>query len=364
MAETRHDWINKLGDISPLIKSMNLIKTENDSVYGDAMSKQFNNFIAYKLSSSDAHNVKIVTTLQKLFGLGTPVEKLKKLIVDLTSLTSNTYGTFAEICGYELIAETGLLFDIQVPVTGGEILNTKGSEIDGCFKFGEGILFDIKAFGLIEYTIGELQKKLSEQFPCRFVAINDGADTDIEVITDLLGKGFKSLVVELRNNITTKHGKLEITLRKPNPVQITTGILDPYELAENNANYAFRFAKQFARAKPFILIFVAHPWMGGSRLSTNFHNDTGIFTRSFSRRTFMQFQNDKSDVLGMSKSDASRLISGILFYNACPEAVGSDAVIRLFTNPFAKNMIDNVVIRLLREKLPNLAVDDFRHDKY
>jgi hypothetical protein len=52
---------------------------------------------------------------------------------------------------------------------------------------------------------------------------------------------------------------------------------DPYQKAQKNADYIFRFAKQFSRNEPFILIFVHHPWLGGREHATNLD----LFTNTY-----------------------------------------------------------------------------------
>ena len=78
---------------------------------------------------------------------------------------------------------------------------------------------------------------------------------------------------------------------------------DPYRLALENAEYAFRYAKQFPRHKPFLLIFVIHPWLGGLQLHGNFDGFVDKFTRALARRTFMQFRDDSAPLFGITRRD-------------------------------------------------------------
>jgi len=201
-------------------------------------------------------------------------------------------------------------------------------------------------------------------FPGNFIALEGSGDVGVTEMNALLGRDFRALEAELRAQNYAWRGPLEIRLRPAaQRVQISMKTQNSYELAKNNAEYAFNFSKQFARRKPFILIFVLHPWMGGLRLTTNFANDADIFTRSFARRTFMQFTRDRTQVLGVTRSRASKMLSGMMFVDAWqPPKV--DRTHRLFLNPHAKRPISALTVDMLRMQVQNLEVDDFRHDVY
>jgi len=89
--------------------------------------------------------------------------------------------------------------------------------------------------------------RLSGEFSSQFVAIEGSADVAVSVMTDLLGRDYASLVSELRAKGLARRAGLDVSLRPIRQVQVTSGILDPHALAKNHAEYAFAFAKQFAR---------------------------------------------------------------------------------------------------------------------
>jgi hypothetical protein len=325
------------------------------------------NVDAIDLSSCANHNAAIARWIDTLDANGVSQSQLSKLLVDLTS-RNNTYGTFSELSGYGLLLDARLPFRTQIPMTGKDILNPNGADLDGRLTISGDVLFDIKAFGLHEHLAKRLQERLSGEFSSQFVAIEGSADVGVSEMTDLLGRDYPALVTELSTKRFAKRGALDISLRPPQPVQAATGILNPYELAKNNADYAFRFAKQFARRKPFMLIFVVHPWLGGLRLNTDFPGDADTFMRSFARRTFMQFLRDRVKLFGVSRAYASRLLSGIMFIKAW-QSPDSKRIHRLFLNPHAKHPIPGLTVRHLevgiREELrENFLVDDFRDDTY
>jgi hypothetical protein len=260
MADTRHDWLTELARLSPTVAALNLTAECADQAYWDAAKNHVINEDAYNLSGSADHNAAIVRWVSGISAEGATPVQLTKLLSDLTS--RNTYGTFAELAAYGLLVDNAVPFEIQVPVAGRDILNPKGSHIDGCLKIDSDVLFDVKAFGLHEHLSNRLQMKLAKTFPSNFVAVEGSGDVGVIELNALLDRDFQALVTELRTQSYSRRGGLEISLRPAKPVQISKKLCDPYELAKNNAEYAFKYSKQFARRKSFMLIFVFHPWMG------------------------------------------------------------------------------------------------------
>jgi hypothetical protein len=157
---------------------------------------------------------------------------------------------------------------------------------------------------------------------------------------------------------------LEFRLRPRVGVHTTIHEEDPFELAEGYADYAFKFAKQFVRRRPFILIFVIHPWLGGLRFKQNFASFGHVFMRSFARRTFMQFRTDKTKIFAVTRARASRLLSGMMFIDASQVPSSNAPVHGLYLNPYAKHPISELTRDHLRKGIPNMSFDDFRHDTY
>lgn len=361
MAQTRHAWIEALEALSPKVKALDLKSRLEDIPYWDAATKTAHDADAYNLSSCNTHNANLARWIEGLAHQGVDDTQLVKHLTDLTK--RNTYGAFAELSAYGFLLDNDIEFDIQVAMPGADILNPNGSDLDGRLTISSDVFFDVKAFGLHEYLSDRLNTLLSRHFQAEFVAIEGSADVGITNLRQLLGgKDFADLVSELTTERKAQRGSLDIRLLAPQPIQMATTTANPYELAQNHAEYAFNFAKQFVRAKPFILIFVIHPWLGGSRLSKNFAGDTDVFTRSFARRTFMQFEGDKTPLFGMTRGDAARLLSGILFIDTWPLPTHKPEH-RLFLNPNATNPVP-MLSRHHLEMVPNLSVDDFQHDTY
>jgi hypothetical protein len=361
VASTRYGWLQDLEALSPTVKALNLRSQVSDEPYQDPVTNRAINAGAFNLSACPHHNAAIARWIDGLAANGVTQSQLSKLLTDLTS--RNTYGTFSELSGYGLLLDAHLPFEIQVSMTGAGILNPNGADLDGRLTISGDVLFDIKAFGLHEHLANRLQERLSGDFSSQFVAVEGSADVGVSVMTDLLGRGYSSLVSELSTNGFAHRGALDVSLRPKRPVQITSGILDPYALANNNAEYAFGFAKQFARRKPFMLVFVVHPWLGGLRLHTSFSSDAHTFMRSFARRTFIQFLRDRAKIFAVSRALASRLLSGMMFIDAW-QPTDAKRTHRLFLNPHAKHPIPGLTVRHLEVGIASLSKDDFQNDVY
>lgn len=359
MKRTRHDWWNTLARLSPTIAGFEAPANED---YWDISTNKPINTVAYNLSGCANHNAAIARWIGALTQQGVSNEQIEKLVIDLTS--RNTYGAFSELAAYGLLIDSDIEFDIQRPMNGTDILNPNGSDLDGVLQIGDSVYFDVKSFGLHEYLAEQLKAKLSQAFPSNFVAISGSSDVGVTDMSDLLSNDLSNVISELKANKTISRGKLSIQIEPNRSVQFVTNESNPYELAKNNADYAFRFAKQFVRRKPFILIFVVHPWLGGQRLSQNFASDTQVFMRSFARRTFMQFQTSRTKVLGVTQGSASRLLSGIMFVDAWQKSTDRSEINALFLNPHAKNPVSLLTRDRLLTSIDDIYFDDFKHDAY
>jgi hypothetical protein len=363
MGRTRLDWLTTLSGLSDVVAGLKLSTRLADEPYWDDTLKRPINKDAYNLSGCQDHNVAIARWIDGLAAMGLSDKHLTKVLTDMTS--RNTYGSFSELAAYGTLIDHKVPFAVQIPATAKDILNPNGSDLDGRIELSVGLLFDVKAFGLQEHLVGLLNDRLKADFPTNFVAIEGSWDLPLAGITDLLGPDYSLLKAELASG-QTRRGTLDFKLRSPSPVQLTVVEQDPYELAEKNAAYAFNYAKQFARRKPFLLIFVLHPWFGGQSLSVNFSGYADVFTRAFARRTFMQFLKDRRNKqFGLTRGATSKLLSGLMFIDAWagPNPPKRDSV-SLFLNPHAKRPISELAVAELCGLIPQLIVDRFSHDVY
>lgn len=333
---TRFEWLDVLAAESSVVARLDLKRGISDETYKAVGQKMSDNKDAFNLAGNYAHNAVIVKTIERLSEHGAPDEVIRKLLLDLTS--RNTYGTFCELSAYAFLLEGNHDFDIQAPVTGADILNPNGSDLDGILRLPEEVFFDVKAFGFHEHLVTLLTERLSAEFEPEVVEADESWDVPVSLLFDLLGRDYQGLKEELKINRQARRGAIRFILRAPARVRMTARVVDPERLAEENANYAFRFAKQFARNKPFFLFFVIHPWISGLSLHVNFGGGVDTFTRSFARRTFSQFRADQSAVFDMTLGEASSLLSGIVFIDAWEgEPRHTLPRYRCFLNPFARN---------------------------
>lgn len=366
MSDNRHDWIATLAALSPRIASLNLLSKLPQKSFGKQGALR--NPAAYNLSASADHNAAIARWIDYLPASATG-SQLEKLLGDLTADRSRTtYGTFSELAAYGAFAMAGLKFQIQVPMSGRQVLNPNGSDLDGEIELNAKVLFDVKGFGLHEYLIQELLQRLNADFAPDCVMTEGTWDVPIPILEDLLASpGYENLRAGLALGLYARErrGGLELVRLPPKQVQIGRGSShDPYAAAELHADYAFKFAKQFPRSSRFLLVFVYHPWMGGLGRHVNFAGATDVFLRSFARRTFLQFRGDrKNRSFDLTRAATSRLLSGLLFIDAWQDGKDSRTA-RLFLNPNAKYPLSDLDRDALQYNCKWIEIDDYRHDFY
>jgi hypothetical protein len=233
-----------------------------------------------------------------------------------------------------------------------------------------GTFFDVKGFGFQEALVERLRTRLQEDLPGTWIAMQGSWDQSVEVLQDLLsGADYQKLLADLSQDRVAQRGGLDIVARQPQKVRLEHHFHSPYRLARENADYAFRFAKQFCRNDPFILIFAYHPWMGAKSLNVDFADTGSTFFRALARRTFIQFLQDATPVFDVTKGDASRLISALGFLNIShiPRETNSrrSAAFKLYVNPNAKNPLSTLTISHFRLNDPSaVLIEDFSDDNY
>jgi hypothetical protein len=143
------------------------------------------------------------------------------------------------------------------------VLKPNGSIIDSQMVLAGGklVFFDVTGFGFHAHKIKLLQGRLEEAFPGKRVLIEGAWDVSIEALQGLLEhKGFSEFVQELKNPVVVRRGPLEFRTQDARSVTVSSHTADPIQLAYENRTYPFRFAGQYARKGPFMLVFVIHPW--------------------------------------------------------------------------------------------------------
>ena len=173
---------------------------------------------------------------------------------------------------------------------------------------------------------------------------HDGGSVSIDDVQALLdGLGFNALAAELQNTAVAQRGSLEFRLQDKQAMVVTHRLSNVRDLARANAAYPLRFTSQFACQNPFFLVFIIHPWFEGHTFHQNFANVTNSFGREIAANAFRSFVNDATLVEGIPRSEAIRLLSGIVFLNGWPSE-GTDApqprpFARIFLNSSATHRL-------------------------
>jgi hypothetical protein len=340
MIDTRSQWLTELARLSAFVRSLNF-STGKDFSYVDRSGGKlvFHDADAFNLSNSPPHNQIIIDAIDILRGRMSE-RAVRNLIGELTF--RKTYGAFSELVAYKWLGDAKIDFTPQVPMTASDVLSPNGSIIDGQMILSDRktVSFDIKAFGFHAHKIKILQERLERTLIGKRVLIEGAWDVSIELLQELLDfDGFSKLVQDLQSSAVVRRGQLEFRTQDPRPVTVSVHSADPLALANENKTYPLRFASQYTRNGPFILVFVIHPWFSQGDLHENFAEFVDRFTRELARLAFLSFRNDPTVVDGVPASDAIKLLSGLIFLNGWP-GEGTDApkprpFCRIYLNPIA-----------------------------
>jgi hypothetical protein len=101
---------------------------------------------SYNFANDADHNGAFARCFDGLSANGALDDTLRNYLGTLTN-GINTYGTASELLTYLWLLDHHALFDIQIPMTGADILNPNGSDLDGKLTFSSDVFFDIKGFG-------------------------------------------------------------------------------------------------------------------------------------------------------------------------------------------------------------------------
>ena len=365
MIKTSHEWIGKLANQSVAIAEMRL-ETDIKNVDLDAD--------ALNLANCDAHCRLIVRAIDELTNKNfSSIEDARNLLCNL--IGRNTYGAFAELAAYEWFTRCNVGITTQVEMASSEVLSKNGSTLDGKINHNN-TYFDVKAFGFNGQLARRLKERLEKEITDEQVFIEGSWDISIEKFSELI-ESAPRIAVDLRRERMLQFGRLRIRLEIKKPVSISSHTIEPYCLARENALYPFKFAKQFTRNNPFILIFVIHPWFNSLSIHDDFAGTDTTFTRSLVRRAFMQFTSDSTPVNSIcdnvpseiTLADASRFLSAIFFVNVWPLDADPNMTYRLpswlYLNPRARHRITPQQVRYFQDDNPNgTYIDDFVDDDY
>ena len=296
---------------------------------------------------------------------GMTYNQLTKMMVDLFSV-ANFYGQLCEFGVYDWLQRHDAAFDPQVHLTGKDVLNPNGTDLDGRFR-ARNILFDIKAMGFQTYVKAQFQKKLQRLVKGGLVTIDGPDDHSVKEIETHAFRQIPRVGNELNSNGIARIEQLAWIARvNKGRVAMAETTTDPYRMAEQNCYYPFKSARQFPRNTPFVLIF-AFGHRFNQPLAVNFNDSTLVALRALARRAFMQMTGDATPMnkfdpkaSSVSLEDASQLLSGLLFLNFNNDHAW------FFANPRAKHKVTRDHLEHIFDfSIPrDLYFDDFAHDNY
>ncbi len=359
MIHMLHDLLGELEKRSGLISAMNLRAQLADIRLDDGLLN-----LANTAADLDrvARGIETHSTVGSL-GAVDADKSMKRLLSPL-----NFYGEFCELGAYDWLRRNRVDFQVQVALTGADLLNPNGSIIDGSFTTVSGF-FDIKAMGFQEYVADQFRQRLEGMLSGLRVSVSGSMDVAVKEIETAAFRQLSSLAGELKNGGTSSIPQLRWTIRAepPKPVTISERTTDPYRLAAENVYYPFKAASQFTVNKPFVQV-LAYCAQFNHPLFVNFERSSEIMMRALARRAFIQLSDDPTPVqrfdsraaANVSVGVASHLLSGLLFIN-----IDNDDA-WLFLNPRATHPLTRRHVELMFDfTIPvQLGVDDFAYDDY
>lgn len=359
MIQMLHDLVAELSRRSPIIAAMNLPATHPDVPLENGL---------LNVANVPADLDRIGRAIEALVSrAGLSVADAETAVRNLLS-EKNFYGQYLELGAYEWLDRHDVRFHAQEHLVGSDVLNPNGVVIDGHLDVVDGF-FDIKAMGFQEWVAEQFRRRLEAMLTGLIVAIDGSMDVGVKDIETFAFRQLAALASALAAGGQHQIPQLGWTIRTEPPKRIRTTVTttDPYALAENNRYYPFKTAGQFSRYAPFLLIF-AYAAQFNSPLFTNFAASSDVTLRSLSRRAFMQFTHDATPATqfdaqvatGVRLSEASSLLSGLLFLNIDTDGGW------LFLNPRATHRLTRYHVEQMFDfRLPpDLGYDDFAHDDY
>ena len=363
-----HEWIDVLSALSPLIKEMGLKSLIQD----DELDNNGLNF-----ANCDIHCQLIVRAVEKLLeSKSADIKAVQNLLKGLLN-RKTMVGAFCELAAYDWLMRYDFGVKIQIPLDKNSVLGKSGSIVDGQLSllFGQAY-FDVKSFGFHGQMALRLKERLEGLIPGKAVSIEESWDVSIDEF-ELLVENPTPIIKKLLQNGMARYGRMTIFCRERQPIMVSSHVVNPYLLAQENSLYPFKYSNQFACKVPFLLIFVVHPWLGQGELHTNFSGTGSHFTRALARRTFMQYVHDKSPAAdicdkvrdGVTLAEASQSLSGIVFANIWPKGCDDEEnhihPSWIYLNPRATHPLARSQFSLLYANgATNVDIDDFEFDNY
>lgn len=305
----------------------------------------------------------------------------EKYFKDIISKPNMDNGKIYELLVYAWLKTNFYSFEKQVLIPTDECLKKHDYYADGKF---EGIVFDVKKFGICFPLYDNFRNKLQKEIPDYFITVGGNKNLDTKIIereliskvpdwanrllseeSKMLGKDYmisdSTYGIEIRAHSRKNSGGIFTCISETNITQ----------WAEENELYFFRHASQFCCTKPYMIIcpFLPQDFPFGNGDITS----TYYAFRFLCRRMFMNVIKKKDILLqaacdGHAKDhitlqDAARKLSAVIFLDISEEWDYSNCRCWIYINPNADFPIPNYIINS-KFNLLGACIDDFKYDNY
>lgn len=298
---------------------------------------------------------------------------------EIVSKPNMDNGKVYEFLVYEWLRKNFFDFEEQILIHTDECLKKNDYYADGYF---DGIVFDVKKFGISFPLYDSFKNKLQEEIPNYFITVSSSKSLDTKVIEkELISKvpywKEKLLSKEsmLIGDYMIKDSKYGIEIRAYNRnssggIFTSLSEINITQWAEENELYFFRHASQFCCNKPYMIIcpFLPKDFPFGKDINSAYYA-----FRYLCRRMFMNLVNKKDSLLRdtcdghakdyISLGTAARKLSAVMFLDVSEEWEYSNCRCWVYKNPNADFPIPNYIMHSKFQSL-GAYIDDFKYDNY
>ena len=305
-------------------------------------------------------------------------EKIRKnYFKDIIAKPNMDNGKLFELLVYAWLKNNNIYFQKQILIKCDDCLKKNDYYADGTF---EGIVFDIKKFG-IGYPLYDIfREKLQKEIAYYYITVEGSKNLSAKTIeTELMSKVLYwkerlfSAESKLFDDYVTKDFDLGIEIRAHN-IQKSEGIITSYSemdvtrWAQENELYFFRHASQFCINKPYMIIC---PFLSQDFPFSSNRKDAYYAFRYLCRRMFMNLTKKSTflrNIDGHAKDHitiqtAAQKLSAIMFLDISEEWDYKNFRCWIYKNPNADFPIPNYIINSKFKPL-GAYLDDFKYDNY
>lgn len=313
-----------------------------------------------------------------------PENLIKTMIAEILKNPDANNGKVYEALVYAWLEKHGIQYTPQVHVKQENCFkeSTNGYDVDGVIE-DNGLIFDVKQFGLALPHIDTLRRKIQAYIPeDYYLTISGGRNISAKDLqTHFLEKAktIAQYIMDEKKRVHTDYiycdteFNLEFRAwkRKGNPFFTSISEFNIYEWAEKNEFYFMYHASQFCINSPYVLFCPYDKY-----LVPLFSGKDRVFTfgalRALCRRIFMNLTKmderritdfDGKARNGISVATAAKKISAIVFLDVSEEFDYHNCHMFVFQNPNADNKIPRYQINSLFRNA-GAIIEDFNFDNY